>query len=461
MLYALLRAIARIALRWYYRDIQVDGLDRVPMDQSLLVVVNHPNALVDALVVAIVLPRRVMITAKSSLFTNPVGGALLRATGVVPIHRPSEDGIEIRSQTSRNLGAFRTVQNALVGGQAVLVFPEGITHDAPSLAPLKVGAARMALRATKDNEVPALALLPIGLTFERKDRARSRVFVQVGEPIIMADWLAANRPNDAVALTSEIDSRLRAVTLNYATADDAARAVQLVSGIAALFNAVPAIGRIDRRLGVDIVIARRVQELRRRLPHATDAVRGRAEALVTGIDALRTQTFKRDVLIEDVEISTSLTDAIRFLIREGLLLLVGGPIALWGWLNHWLPFRWARVVAMRSVESAADPAMRMLVAGAVFVLVAYAMQTLIAALIWNPIIAAAYLITLPIAAEISVYMNDRLGRASNRARAFLLFRRNPELQQRLIAEVETLRREALAVDRAFDAGAAETRAVQS
>ena len=47
MVYALLRAAAGIALRWFYRDIQVVGAERVPRDRPLLVVVNHPNALVD------------------------------------------------------------------------------------------------------------------------------------------------------------------------------------------------------------------------------------------------------------------------------------------------------------------------------------------------------------------------------------------------------------------------------
>ena len=44
-MYVLLRAIAGIALRWYYRDIHVEGIDRIPRRRPLLLVVNHPNAL--------------------------------------------------------------------------------------------------------------------------------------------------------------------------------------------------------------------------------------------------------------------------------------------------------------------------------------------------------------------------------------------------------------------------------
>jgi glycerol-3-phosphate O-acyltransferase/dihydroxyacetone phosphate acyltransferase len=450
MLYRLLRALSRVALRWFYRDVQVEGLDRVPRDRPLILVVNHPNALVDALIVADILPRRVMITAKSTLFTNPVGGALLRAVGVVPIQRPNDESASgDRSETSRNLGAFRAVQAALASKQAVLVFPEGITHDAPSLAPLKNGAARMALRALKTGDVPELAVVPIGLTFERKDTPRSRVFAQVGEPIIMAEWRAPDGVNEAQALTTEIDARLRAVTLNYATIDDATRAVQLVSVIAALFDAVPPIGRVDRSLGVETAIARRIEELRTRLPHADDVVSCQANGLVARIEALHAAMAARGLLIEDVEISLAWTDAIRFLIREGWWLLVAGPVAFWGWLNHWLPFRSARVIAMRSVESAADPAMRTLVAGAVLVLVAYVAQTFVVGITWGPLVAAVYLISLPIAAEINLYLSDRLRRAAQRARAFFFFRHDPNLQRSLISELKTLRAEALQLDRAL------------
>ena len=61
MLHALFRALARTALRWFYRDVAVTGAEQVPRDGPLLVAMNHPNALVDALVAVSVLPRRVTL----------------------------------------------------------------------------------------------------------------------------------------------------------------------------------------------------------------------------------------------------------------------------------------------------------------------------------------------------------------------------------------------------------------
>ena len=63
--------------------------------------------------------------------------------------------------------------------------------------------------------------------------------------------------------------------------------------------------------------------------------------------------------------------------------------------------------------------------------------------------ALAYLVSLPIAADINFYLSDRLRRAVRRARAFLRFRRDPALQERLSDELASLRDDVLAFDRAL------------
>jgi glycerol-3-phosphate O-acyltransferase / dihydroxyacetone phosphate acyltransferase len=450
--YALLRAVAGIALRWYYRDIQVDGLERIPRGRPLLFAVNHPNALVDALLVIWVVPRRVLITAKSTLFANPLAGALLRWLGVVPLRRTSDDPQAVKGlDPSRNRDTFRAVHEALHRGGTVLIFPEGKTHDEPSLARLKTGAARMALEARDAGDVQGLAIVPIGLTFERKDAPRSRVLVEIGEPILMDSWRAPANAAPHEALTAEIDTRLRAVTVNYATSDDAARAVRLASVIAALLEDVPSIGAFDRRLGVETDLARRIEELSARLPYADAALRAQADQLTRRMEAIQGVAAKHGVMIEDVGISLAGRRVARFIAREGWMLVVGGPIALWGRINHWLPFRAARALASRSIDSAADPAMRTLVAGLVFVLLTYLAQTAVVAALWGPVVAALYLASLPIAADINFYLSDRLQRAVRRARAYLRFKRDPGLQLRLSEELATLRIEVVAFDRALGA----------
>jgi 1-acyl-sn-glycerol-3-phosphate acyltransferase len=455
MIYALLRAVAGVALRWYYRGIQIDGIERIPRQRPLLLVVNHPNALVDALLVGWIVPRRVLITAKATLFSNPAAAWMLRRVGVVPLQRAADlANASSALDPSRNRATFRAVIDALARRGVVLIFPEGKSHDEPALAPLKSGAARMALDAVENPPARELAVVPIGLVFERKDAPRTRVLVQVGEPILVDEWRhAVDRPTPE-ALTREIDARLRAVTLNYATADDAARAVRLATVIAALFDEVPPIGAVGRGLSVESGNARRIDAIATRLPAADATLRARADSLVRRLDATEHVASKHGILLEDLGISLDNTNAARFIVREGWLLTLGAPLVAWGRLNHWLPFRAARAVAMRSVESAADPAMRTLVAGSAFVLAAYIVQTLIFGLIKGPVVALAYLASLPVAAEINFALSDRMRRAAQRARAFRRFRRDPALQQRLLRELEQLRADIVDFDRALADSAA-------
>lgn len=447
-MYVLLRAVAGVALRWFYRDIQVEGQERIPRQGPLLLVVNHPNALVDALLVAWVVPRRVLITAKSTLFTNPIADRLLRWLGVVPLRRASDEQATASAglDPSRNRDTFRAVHEALGKGATVLVFPEGKSHDEPSLAPLKTGAARMALHARDAGDVENLIIVPIGLTFERKDAPRTRVLVQVGEPIRMRDWEAPSGASEADTLTREIDARLRAVTANYASADDAARSVRLVSGVAGLLDPVSRISAVDRTLGVDWAIARRIDEIVGSLDRATPSLRARADHLAQRLDDVQRLAAQHEILLEDVDLSIAPGAAARFISREGWLLALGGPIALWGRLNHWLPFRAARVVARRRVDSAADPAMRTLVAGVAFVVLAYLVQTAIVMWEWGAITGALYLLSLPAAAEINLHLSDRLRRAARRAHTFLLFRRNPRLHAQFRNDVAALRRDVVELD---------------
>ncbi len=448
-MYALLRVLARLALRWYYRDIDVEGLEHLPSRRPLLLAVNHPNALVDALLVGCIVPRRVMITAKSTLFANPIGAAFLRWVSVVPLRRASDESdLSDTPNPARNRGTFEAVHEALRGGGAVLVFPEGITHDEPWLAPLKTGAARMALHSKKAGDVPELTIVPIGLTFERKEAPRTRVLVRIGEPIALADWQPPPGIAAAQALTSEIEARLRAVTPNYSSTDDAARAVRLASLIASIFDEAPRITAAGRSLGIEAAIARRIKRMEDALG-GDSALRARATSLEERLDALGRDIRSRGILVEDVAISRDILPGIKFSLREGWLLLIGGPIALWGWINHWLPIHAARAVAMHSIDSAADPAMRTLVAGSAFVLLTYFAQSAVVFALWGGWMALAYLVSLPIAGDVNFVLADRIRRVRRRAHAYFVFRRDPALQTRWLAAIDALRAEVVRLDRAL------------
>ena len=184
-----------------------------------MLVANHPNALVDAMLVATTLERTVFITARATLFTSRPLSMVLRRLGVIPLLRaqdvPSTGNPSVFA--ARNGASRAHVIEALRCSAAVLVFPEGISHDGLYMAPLKSGAARLALQAHESN-VRNLQILPIGLIYEAKDRVNTTVLVRVGGPIDVDAWCLESPTRSPAGLTREI-----ARQLGHAALDPSAR----------------------------------------------------------------------------------------------------------------------------------------------------------------------------------------------------------------------------------------------
>ena len=448
MTYALLRRLAGVALRWYYRDVRVVGLDRVPRGVPLLVAPNHPNALVDALLVGWLLPRRLLITAKATLFANPVAARLLRWLGVLPLRRASDESTRRAAggapERARNAETLRAVVDALAARGAVLIFPEGKSWDEPRLAPLRTGAARIALEARE--RVAELAILPVGLVFERKEEPRSRVLVEIGAPIHMDRWQPLEGESAVAALTEELTRRLVAVTLNHPDVDSALRERDLAALFAAIRAEPPSIAT-GQPLDAEVALARRIAMARTALEEAQHGeLAERAAELLRRADALRAELAAQGLAVEDVGISASMRGGVRFAIREGALLAVGLPVALWGRAHHWLPFRLARAVG-RQGTSQADPAMRTIVAGIALTLAWYAaIGVAVRAIGGSVVIASLYVLSLPLAEDVALRLQERLARARRRMRAYFRFRRDPELQRRLVEQQRWLGRESLELE---------------
>ncbi|HJQ09817.1 MAG TPA: 1-acyl-sn-glycerol-3-phosphate acyltransferase [Gemmatimonadaceae bacterium] len=250
MIYGILRWIAGIALHWFYSDIRVVGKEKIPRDVPLLIAVNHPNALVDSLVVGWLMPRRVVMTAKATLIKNPFIAVLFRMLGVVPLRRARDEATDLEGQRpspARNSGAFREMLDVLSGNGAVLIFPEGTSHSNKELAPLKTGLARVALRARDSSNIRSVQIVPIGLLFENKATPGTVVGVRVGDLIDVDSW-----QGDLELLTAELTNRLRAVTEQAVMPPNRAIPHRIGPVTRAAIGIAAAWGRFTHRLPIEV-----------------------------------------------------------------------------------------------------------------------------------------------------------------------------------------------------------------
>jgi glycerol-3-phosphate O-acyltransferase/dihydroxyacetone phosphate acyltransferase len=248
-------AVGRVAMRTYFR-LRVEGF-AVPRHGPVMLVANHPNSLLDPALVAAAARRPVRFLAKAPLFSVPVIGWLAHGAGAIPVHRRQDDP----TQMDRNVDAFEAAYAALVEEESALgIFPEGMSHDEPSIAPLRTGAARIALEAASRLGA-AFPLIPIGLVFREKETFRSEALVVIGQPIGWEDLVPLGTSPEAVRdLIGRIEYALRKVTLNLETWEDAPLVESAYAIFAAEFglsdSAAARLGRI--RAGT-----RRLAELRR------------------------------------------------------------------------------------------------------------------------------------------------------------------------------------------------------
>ena len=202
----MLAFLTRLTLRVFFREIEVVGLARVPAGVPLLVVANHVNSLIDPLLIVAFLGRRVRIVAKSTLWRHPVIAPLLVLARGVPVYR-RQDGTD----TMRNFETFRHCRDVLAGGGAVLLFPEGTSHSQPYRLPLKTGAARIALETEACHGPLGLRIIPVGLRYEAKGEFRSRVVIQVGDPVDPAPELERYGRHGRVAVQALTERIARAL----------------------------------------------------------------------------------------------------------------------------------------------------------------------------------------------------------------------------------------------------------
>src|SRR6185312_8955154 len=84
------RALGEALVRLYYPVRVIDGAERIPAGKPIIFVLNHPNGLLDPLVLRVATGRASRFLAKSTLFGNPLGRLAMDAFGSIPVYRAHE-----------------------------------------------------------------------------------------------------------------------------------------------------------------------------------------------------------------------------------------------------------------------------------------------------------------------------------------------------------------------------------
>jgi 1-acyl-sn-glycerol-3-phosphate acyltransferase len=442
--------LARILTGIFFRRIEVVGAERVPASGALLVVANHHNSLVDPALVLARFPRAPRFLAKSTLWRMPGLRLLLDAAASIPVYRRQDEG----EDTSRNLETFARCHEALAQGGAVALFPEGVSHDAPRLASLKTGAARIALEALARFPALELRILPVGLAFDQKGKFRSHALLRIGEPfeprseraLYDADARAAVR-----ALTERVRRSLEAVTLNYPEAEDPSLLDRASDVWGAREKALPARAALAEALALRQGVIAAYERLRERHPEQVARAREIAARYHAGLARLG---------LRDDHVAARYPLARVFAFAAGTLslLLFWLPFAAVGTALSALPYQAVRLLAERT-GSRDLPATYKLLGGFVLYPLAWVLEAAAAFWLSGPLAAALVLLLAPATGYVAMRFHERYEHLLDEAAAYLTRAVRRRRLRALRAERDALREQLdalAALDRAArEAGRAE------
>ena len=431
--YALVRLFGRFWVWFFFREVDVQHAERVPRAGPVLLCVNHPNNLIDSLIVSAVVERKVHYLATAALFRNALLGKFLKACGAIPVYRRQDDP----DKMDKNAGAFEATVATLARGGLVAIYPEGTTHSESRIQRIKTGAARIALdyesrRAGGLGEV--LTLIPTGLTFEARKSFGGRVRISFGEPIPITPYLEVYREDGVKAvdgLTTAIQWGMEAQVLHVDRLDRAS-----------LVREVEAVYKDD--------LIRELQEERGLAPRQIDTVRlsrGIADAAAyfeahapERLDAIREHLVQYRAMLAAYHVRDQAVRArlahhgVSERLTRGSKASIGLPVFVYGLVTSGLPYLLPRWIARRTATKETSYATTRLLASVVAYPLFWGLETWIVWRLAGVLWALGFLISLPVGAILAYHYLRGIGRLRAQARLGILALTRHQAASRLLAE---------------------------
>ena len=427
---ALVRWLARATCWLFYR---VDQAGTPPPAGAVLLLANHANALLDPAIIWTTAGRDVRFLAKSTLFDG-LFRPFLAGAGAIPVYRRKDEGVD----TARNSEMFAAVDAALREGDAVCIFPEGMSHSKGRLIELRTGAARIVLAAEASGT--RVALVAVGLNFDRKTRFRSRVTVAYG-PAFYASGSDPPRPEDARDAVRTLTDRIAVHMRQLLVEADPGADARLVDRVDRLYSAARGRPRqAEERIVRRQAIANGIERLRSNHP-------ARYEELLFRVRRYDARLQRFGLRDRHLDMVVSNGAAAAFAAREALLAIPLAPLALAGLIAFFVPY-WLTAIAARLATREPDVAASAKVIAGAIIHAAWAAAAVAAAWLWKgPAAAAVTGLAVPVIAVASLFAVERESAVLDAIRAWLAIRR-----ARFGAGVLRRRRSELAdvLDEAYD-----------
>lgn len=206
--------MAIVAIKTFFKRINADNVSYITKNTPIIFAANHPNTMMDPMIIGYTCNRKLHFFAKSTLFENPFARWLLKKIQIVPVYRKQDDPLKM----DKNEDTFKQGYDILKNKGAFLIFPEGISTGERQLSQIKTGAARIGLGAEVEHHWQLGAqIIPVGLNYADAIKFRSDVSTRFGKPIILSEFKDHYETDEKEAvrqITDQIETALYKLTIN-------------------------------------------------------------------------------------------------------------------------------------------------------------------------------------------------------------------------------------------------------
>ncbi|MCF8272837.1 MAG: lysophospholipid acyltransferase family protein [Flavobacteriaceae bacterium] len=202
------RAYISLGLFFYFKKIHIVGLDNVPNEKPILILANHQNALLDALIIATKCKRLSYFLTRASVFNTPFISKVLESLRMFPVYR-MRDGIQT---ITKNNAVFNTCSQLLNKNNSIVIFPEGNHNLKRTVRPLSKGFTRLVFDTLESYPNIDLQLIPVGFNYKKPECFADEVALFVGKPLMANDYISYERNQAVLKLKEDVQNFISKLT---------------------------------------------------------------------------------------------------------------------------------------------------------------------------------------------------------------------------------------------------------
>ena len=391
--------------RVFYRKVTYVNRETVPLDKHLIFTPNHQNALMDALVIALSFSNQFVFVARSDIFKNKLIAGILYFLKLLPIYR-IRDGYD---SLKKNQMIFDKTMDIIHNKNGFVIFPEGNHAGFRRLRSLKKGFARIAFQAEEASDyLLDMKIIPVGINYNCYENYRSDLLVIFGEAIDVSAFYEAHKTNPAVAynlIKNRLAEKMKPLMIQIES-----EYYDLYHGLRTIYSPMAC-----RRLSLNPQRLYDRFKAEKKLIALLEAHQAKQPDDFVVMDNHFQRLEKRlsEMGFTHDELAGKKVSLVKFMFIA-LTLVVGFPVFVYGYLNHFLSYC-IPVLVTKKIEDPQFHSSFKFVLTMVLFPVTYLLQTIAVRLVFGEgWVVWGYLVSLPISAAL----------AWNYSKLFKRFRKN-------------------------------------